>query len=145
MANGTIGHHKDLPRIIGETQHAYPVDTAANPYDYAFGAGPDGPGRGSAMSDAEIRRMAAEMASQAADEVEAFWINPLNDFLMAGTPQAAARVLDQHPQLMSARATGLIDKFISDAHRKGDPAEARYPEERRALAEAYRIAHDFPS
>lgn len=73
------------------------------------------------MDDGEIERMATAMASQAADEVEAFWINPLNDFLMAGTPQEAARVLSRHPQLMTATATNLIDKFIAVAGRSDGP------------------------
>jgi len=92
------------------------------------------------MDDAEIQKMAAAMASQAADDFEAFWINPLNDFLMAGTPQEAVRALVGHPQLMTSRATDLIDKFIADARRKGDQAETRYLEERRRLINDYQTA-----
>jgi hypothetical protein len=94
------------------------------------------------MDDAEIQKMAAAMASQAADDVEAFWINPLNDFLLAGTPQEAVRALARHPQLMTATATGLIDKFMADARMKSKPAETPHLEERRRLIEVCKTSSD---
>jgi hypothetical protein len=84
--------------------------------------------------------MAADVASQVADDIEAVWINPLNNFLMAGTPHEATQVLARHPQLTSAKALSIIDKFIVDACRKGDSTERRHLEERRELLQNYGAA-----
>ena len=83
--------------------------------------------------------MAADVALRC-DDIEAVWINPLNNFLMAGTPHEATQVLARHPQLMSAKALSIIDKFIVDACRKGDSTERQHLEERRELLQNYRAA-----
>ena len=79
--------------------------------------------------DDDINRM----LNEAADMYEAIWVNPLRDFLTAGTAQAAVRVLYKYPQLRSPRAAGLIDKFISEADQQGDLAGKRHLQERRRL------------
>lgn len=81
------------------------------------------------MNDDDVN----DMLNAAADMYEAAWVNPLRDFLTAGTPQAAVRVLDKYPQLRSPRAAGLVDKFIREAGQQGDLAGKRHLQERRKL------------
>jgi len=75
----------------------------------------------------------AEMLNTAADMYEAIWVNPLREFLTAGTSQTAVRVLDEYPQLRSPRATSLIDRFIREAAEQNDLAGQRHLRERRKL------------
>ena len=79
--------------------------------------------------DDDINRM----LNEAADMYEAIWVNPLRDFLTAGTSHAAVPVLYKYPQLRSPRAAGLIDKFIREADQQGDLAGKRHLQERRRL------------
>jgi hypothetical protein len=81
------------------------------------------------MKDDDVTRM----LDAAADIYEATWVNPLREFLTAGTSQAAVRVLDRYPQLRSPRAVGLIDKFIREAGEHNDLAGQRHLRERRRL------------
>jgi hypothetical protein len=81
------------------------------------------------MNDDEI----AEMLNAAADMYEAIWVNPLREFLTAGTSEAAVRVLNNYPQMRSPRAASLIDKFIREAGEQKDLAGQRHLRERRRL------------
>ena len=80
-------------------------------------------------NDDDITRM----LDAAADMYEAVWVEPLREFLTAGTPQAAARALNRYPQLRSPRARSLIDKFIGEAAEQRDLAGLRRLQERRGL------------
>ena len=89
------------------------------------------------MDDAAIRRLAAMLASQQGDHIEAHWINPLHEFLTAPTQQEAARVLSENPQLLDDKISRLIDRFIDDTRRTGDSSgRHRLIERRRLLRKA---------
>lgn len=84
---------------------------------------------GEHMNDDDI----TNMLDTAADMYEANWVNPLREFLTAGTSQAAVRVLGKYPHLRSPRAASLIDKFIREAAEQNDMAGLRHLRERRRL------------
>jgi hypothetical protein len=58
---------------------------------------------------------------------EATWVNPLREFLTAGTSQAAIRILEQVPVVVEPEVARLIDKFIREAGEENDLGRAAPP------------------
>lgn len=71
------------------------------------------------------------------DEIEAL-IRVLDQYLRASTLAESGSVLDEHPELLSARIDKLIEKFIGEATQAGDTEGARRLRERRTYLDNYR-------
>jgi hypothetical protein len=79
--------------------------------------------------DSYLQRWATRKATELADQ----WVEPLNEFLLAPSREAAAALLRRHQDLSNSVVRRILDDRIAETAREGNAAANARLRERRAM------------